>query len=677
MDTEKKLGIFKKFKERGLPFVMRRELLRGGLTALCSFILGICPLPFSVYPLGVAFFCASSHGAPFALAGLIVASFFVSQDTTSYLICSLTAPLFRILICAFIDIPAKVGDKPSFSNFGEYIHGVLFREATSLRAASAALSAFALSVYPIVSGGFRYYDLFGAILSIAVGAAAVPVFAWAFPSSEDRSRRSLIRQKAAHLTISALICLSLSSLDPLGIDLGLAAAFFFAVRFCAVDGLPVACIAAALCGAVSSLHSVAVLMIAVFTAYCVLDVSHLLSAAVACIAGSVCGIMLGGSVFMAESFPALLLGCAFFALVKKLGDSGLCYQEPRAYRSNTDDGEKSRLTDLIFNDHRRCLAELSAFLPQICAAAELFGALEAERNDESSENAELASAISRRLYELGFGRVETSVRGKRRVIIRLCGERLAGRRERLDFIRRRIEQITSFPLCAPRLEESGGAVTFTRDSLISYHHSIALSPREEVCGDTAEVFSDVRRNRLYALICDGMGSGEAASRISSKSVSILKTLILGGLDAEVAVRRLGAILSDTRGEDELSTTADLLCLDLYDGSASLIKSGSPPSYLIRDGELIRLSARTLPVGIFTDCDYEKIDFILKDGDLLLMVSDGVSECENDSLPLLQHLNSHRGSSPKEMCEDVVSLARSLGREDDVSVIAIKIFSQNY
>ena len=381
---------------------------------------------------------------------------------------------------------------------------------------------------------------------------------------------------------------------------------------------------------------------------------------------------------MASPFLSLLLGCAFYALIRKFTAAGASSKSVE--RSNADknlaSAENALLTDAIIKDVCNAIAVLSQDLPALGCAGALSEALLREKSEESEENARLARAISRRLYELGFGRVATTVTGLRQARIYLYGERLTGSRERLDFIRRRIEEITAFPLTRPKIEADGSALILHRDSLLSYHFSVSSSPKEEVCGDSVEVFLDKRRQKLHAVICDGMGSGEAANRISSKASKLLKALILGGLSPAEADRELSALLASD-AEDEISTTADIFTLDLLDGKASLIKSGSAPSYVIRGNDIVRLSARTVPMGIFDSADYEKIEFELKDGDVFLMASDGVSECEADSIPLLDYLNTHRSSSPESIASEVTELSRRLGREDDISVIAIKIFPQDY
>ena len=139
MNSQKSTGFLKKLQGRGIPRLARGELLRGGAAALTSFLLGICPLPMSVYPLGIAFFCASSGSAIFAALGLLASSLCTAASPTAYFISALFAVVLRILTRLFIDIPARIEDKPKIASLLEYVHGRLFCEALSLRVASAAV----------------------------------------------------------------------------------------------------------------------------------------------------------------------------------------------------------------------------------------------------------------------------------------------------------------------------------------------------------------------------------------------------------------------------------------------------------------------------------------------------------------------------------------------------------
>ena len=667
---------FQSVKDYRFPKITEGEIISGLLCAATAFALGICPLPMSVYPLGIAFFCAATNSAVYAFAGLAVSAFFTKLNPLAYIASLFIALTIRILVRIFIEAPSDSQGNGEDTSFLLRIRENLFCEALPLRAACAAVSAFALSLFPIISGGFRYYDLFGAILSITASALGVLVFNGAFIKGNGKTA---VYSTAARLAVSVFICLSLSSLPIRGFEPELTAAFILTLSFCLSDGLLGAGLCALLCGAVCGTEDIAVLVIAAFTSYCVLDVSPSLAAAVACIAGSICGVLISGSTYMTSPFLSLLFGCTLYSTQKKLAANRGGVKD----REFSKDGEMTarlRLNkaEALFEQTESTFRELSDRFPHMECAESIITSLKAENARESEENTALANALSRRLYELGFGKTEVKVMGKRDVKIILRGDRLTGKRERTELIRRQAEDIVGVLLSVPTVSDDGKVLTFCRDNAISYHYSSLQSPKEEVCGDTVKVFFDQKRNYFYALICDGMGSGSAANAVSERAASVLKSLLLGGLEPEKAVSELAIFLPEIKtAYDEVSTTVDVMRIDLYTGDGILIKSGAAPSYIKRGSDIICLDARTVPMGILNVSDAHKTEFSVKENDVIIMTSDGVSDGEGDSKPLLDYLRTHRTSSPKETAAEIAELARENQSLDDLSVIAIKIFPQNY
>ena len=123
-------------------------------------------------------------------------------------------------------------------------------------------------------------------------------------------------------------------------------------------------------------------------------------------------------------------------------------------------------------------------------------------------------------------------------------------------------------------------------------------------------------------------------------------------------------------EKEVFATVDLLQIDRYFATATLIKAGAAPTLLFRDGNCRRFESKTPPAGIMKDVIAEKRSFKLKKGDVLLLLSDGVLQVEEggSDLPVIHGGNAHA------MANAVLSAARErTDRSDDMSVCAIRIY----
>ena len=116
-----------------------------------------------------------------------------------------------------------------------------------------------------------------------------------------------------------------------------------------------------------------------------------------------------------------------------------------------------------------------------------------------------------------------------------------------------------------------------------------------------------------------------------------------------------------------------MTVDLKTGNASFTKSGAPPSYIVRDGRIFRLACHTPPVGIMAELCAERIDFTLKNGDVAVMASDGISDGEDHHVWLYNLLTYENGLSVNALCEKIVTTAETEGAgNDDVTVCAVKI-----
>ena len=126
------------------------------------------------------------------------------------------------------------------------------------------------------------------------------------------------------------------------------------------------------------------------------------------------------------------------------------------------------------------------------------------------------------------------------------------------------------------------------------------------------------------------------------------------------------------GDVESSTTVDLLSVDLLLGHACFLKSGSAPTYVKRGKNIIYVDAKTAPVGILREIDAKQIDFDLKVGDVIVMVSDGVTGGENECLWLLNLLDATEETDPTALARQIVDRAARESEPDDLSAIVLRV-----
>lgn len=304
---------------------------------------------------------------------------------------------------------------------------------------------------------------------------------------------------------------------------------------------------------------------------------------------------------------------------------------------------------------------------------------EALKKDPSEYERDIAlsNTVTKELCDSDVGVLKAYVYGKRKVRISILGES----RSELDKSKNRIREIASSAsgislrigsidpeLPILRLEEAGGLTVSTA------RKNLCAEGEDEYCGDTSGIFR-LRDGKLYSFISDGMGSGREAALTSGLVGVFLRKFLAGGCSPESTLKLINGFLGNRGGGSlcECSATVDLMELDLLEKRAYFYKSGAAPTYVFRKGGLFKIRSHTVPVGIIKELDSRRIDLDVDRGDIVVMVSDGVTDGKEECPWLFDLLRSHgESATPERLAELVVKYAKAEGAGDDISVSVIKI-----
>lgn len=199
-----------------------------------------------------------------------------------------------------------------------------------------------------------------------------------------------------------------------------------------------------------------------------------------------------------------------------------------------------------------------------------------------------------------------------------------------------------------------------------------------VSGDS-HLVQELSDGRVLLALADGMGAGPRAALESSATVRLVQRLIDAGLDEVQAVRSVNAVLLLKSPEENFSTL-DLVLVELAKGQASLLKVGAAPSFFYHDGQIERIEAHSLPLGIVGDVEGEFHQRALHPGDMILIMSDGMLEAlapQSGVEAWLQGFLSNLDS--QETMEEITErlLRQSLRRvdnrpQDDLTILALRV-----
>ena len=195
----------------------------------------------------------------------------------------------------------------------------------------------------------------------------------------------------------------------------------------------------------------------------------------------------------------------------------------------------------------------------------------------------------------------------------------------------------------------------------------------DVCGDHIALFS-TGDDYFYALISDGMGSGEEASLTSDICAVFLERMLAAGNRVELSLSMLDSYIraKNVGTGSECSATVDIMELDLMDGHATFAKNGASPTYVVREGTIYRLNSHTLPIGILRDASPELLCFRVHPGDVVVMVSDGITRGREECPWLMDLLSAPLPTDMDVLRRDIIRRALATGSEDDLTAIAIRV-----
>lgn len=780
-----------------------------------AWLLGQAMMLFDTYPLGLAMLCASTKHTISILAGLLLTTISNFSDPVVYICTYLAAAVIRVFASMILDTPdarftlpdalkKKIaeaeplaeeetrkkrlkrrlgeaeGEAGRLSVLWEEIRDI-FSESVCLRIATAAVCSLIVGLWRIISGGFRYYDLFAAVFSVLFVAVAVTVFSVCM---EQRSHSKLLIRISGWALLFSFVWAA-NTVALLSFPLSPMMALFFSLYASAERGAKAGIGTALVCGiAYAPIYAPACLFASL--TYLFLSGNGKSGGAVlgACSVSVLWSVYVGGAAMLFSAVPASLIAGTAFTLFQKLlkkqgaeekeAEKEVPYHQEMERIRYRDANERFRgisnafssLSEMFYNlsdrfrrpgtlDLRRlcdtafdsyckdcpnktvcwgleysdtlgavndliaqlhtkgkvskelipahlrhrcgCMdgvlekintecAKLTAemlrdnrteiFAMDYESAAQIINDALEEDDGEYHFDGELERRIGEYLKDADVkcGGVTVYGRRLRRILIR--GADLEHAKVSTETLRCDLGEMCSSELGEPMFEVERNVSTMilqAKQKIAVVGAQNNVSSDGGVSGDTVNLFSN-KKDFFYALISDGMGAGREAALTSNLCSVFMEKMLRAGNRANTSLRMLNNMISSRHGDStrECSTTVDLLELDLMTGEASFIKSGAAPSYVIRGNVVRRLQSGTVPIGIIGTLDAQKTSFDLKEGDTVVMISDGILQSDLDGVWLASFLKTVGRLTPDQIVYQICLHAAENEKHDDCSAIALRI-----
>ena len=201
----------------------------------------------------------------------------------------------------------------------------------------------------------------------------------------------------------------------------------------------------------------------------------------------------------------------------------------------------------------------------------------------------------------------------------------------------------------------------------------AVKKGEKVSGDTHSVIRINEHSFLMAL-SDGMGSGVYARKVSEAAISLIEAFYRAEMPEDTVLRTINKLLSFNR--DERFTCIDIVAVNLETGRADFVKIGSPAGIIVREGEIKVLESTSLPLGILDTLKPTVCSEILKSGDIVVFMSDGITSAFSSATELYEFLQGLKPLNPQSLADKILAAALDKAGHtatDDMTVVCTRLF----
>ncbi len=189
-----------------------------------------------------------------------------------------------------------------------------------------------------------------------------------------------------------------------------------------------------------------------------------------------------------------------------------------------------------------------------------------------------------------------------------------------------------------------------------------MEPAGEVGGDYYDFFL-LDGNRMCVIIADVSGKGVPAAVFVSNTRAVLRAIAREARSSPGGVLAGVSAILFLDGRSDLYVTCVVAFVDLERHAMVYANAGHPPGVLLGNGDCMRvLGAGGPPLGLFPSAQYDEESITLESGDLVVLVSDGITDAidasgEGIPVALRAQLMNLSEKTPELACRTLLDTAR--------------------
>ncbi|MDD4316102.1 MAG: SpoIIE family protein phosphatase [Clostridia bacterium] len=195
--------------------------------------------------------------------------------------------------------------------------------------------------------------------------------------------------------------------------------------------------------------------------------------------------------------------------------------------------------------------------------------------------------------------------------------------------------------------------------------------KEQQCGDNRKA-ERISEDKIMLILSDGMGSGQRAYDASMNAVLMIESFYKAGFDHNTVLSCVGRLLG-LREEEEFNAL-DIVVIDVRNGTADFIKQGGRESFILSNGGVEVIQCGSLPLGIIEETYPIVEQRKLSDGDIIVLISDGIADSLGVDM-VKEILLTSDTVNPQVFAELIVNNAERMcgsSLPDDMSCMAARV-----
>ena len=193
------------------------------------------------------------------------------------------------------------------------------------------------------------------------------------------------------------------------------------------------------------------------------------------------------------------------------------------------------------------------------------------------------------------------------------------------------------------------------------------------CGDCHSIIR-LGGNKFLLALCDGMGAGAAAHKMSAMTLGLIENFYKVGFDNDVILESVNKLLAINN--QETYSTLDVCLLDLEKEIADFIKVGAPVGFIKREANIEMVEGSALPIGALENITPATYKTTISTKDVVVMATDGIVDAFGDYENMIEFVSGLATNNPQTIAEAILNEALTLNEmsaKDDMTVLVARTY----